>query len=87
MRIPAQAALIEQELLLVPNGDNAPQRCRMVYEIPALRDLKGHDAPRSAGQVREEAVQDVRQHYVGFVPIVTDSDYFDLRPNQYQSPN
>lgn len=86
MRDEPQTALIKQELLLLPNGDNAQQLFRMVYEIRRLRDLAANDTPRPAGNIFEEAVKDVRRHHAGFVPVVTDSDYFDLRPDQYQIP-
>ena len=86
MRNEPRTALIKQELLLVPNGDNAQQLFRMVYEIRRLRDLAANDPPRPVGDIFDEAVKDVRRHHVGFVPVVTDSDYFDLRPGQYQMP-
>ena len=77
-----RARIIKEELLLMPNGDRAQQMFRAMYEKRRLHDLAFNEPPRPAGDILREAASDVRRHYAGFLPVVTDSAYFELRPGQ-----
>jgi len=78
--------MVKRELDRIPSGDQAQQTLRMTYEVGRLHDLKEHDPPRARGDVFREAVEDVHKRHAGFLPAVTDPEYFGLRPGEYQMP-
>lgn len=76
--------LVGHDLGLIPEGDLAQQTLRMTYSARRKHDLKENDPPRPPGEIFREAVADARKEYPGFMPTVTDPEYFDLNPGEYQ---